>query len=138
MSNLPEKSAADLVEFDLVREMADAEQKKPWPSGRYTQTLLKRPDMRILLISLEKGAALKEHHADGAISVQVLKGSIRFAAQGDSRTMKTGSVVSLGAAIKHAVEALEDSAFLLTISWPEASRLEAMPHRGYEKQEKNP
>jgi len=134
MSNLPEQLAADLVEFDLVREMADAEQKKPWAHNRYTQTLLKRPDMRILLISLEKGAELKEHHADGAISVQVLKGSIRFAAQGDSRTMKTGSVVSLGASIKHAVEALEDSAFLLTISWPEAARLEAMPHRGYEKQ----
>lgn len=133
MNNAVEKAAADFVEFDLAREIAESEQKKPWPAGRYTQTLLKRADMRILLISMEKGAELKEHHVDGSISVQVLKGSVRFATEGESRELKTGNVVSLGASIKHHVEALEDAAFLLTISWPETKRLEEMQHRGYGK-----
>jgi hypothetical protein len=29
------------------------------------------------------------------------------------------------------VESLEDSAFLLTISWPSGEELQAMKHRGY-------
>lgn len=126
-------TATDVAEFDLAREMAESEQKKPWPQGRYTQTLVKEPDMRLLLISMEKGAELKEHHVDGPISVQVLKGSIGFGAGGEKRTLAAGNVIALRASIKHEVEALEDTAFLITISWPEAKRLEAMPHRGYGK-----
>lgn len=33
--------------------------------------------------------------------------------------------------VKHQVEALEDSAFLLTVSWPDNEKLQAMKHRGY-------
>lgn len=133
MNNVGEATETAFVEFDLARELAESEDKKPWPAGRYTQTLLKRADMRILLIAMQKGADLKEHHVDGSISVQVLKGAVRFAANGESRELKAGHVVSLGASIKHHVEAMEDSAFLLTISWPEAQRLEQMQHRGYGK-----
>jgi len=125
--------AMDLVELDLGNEIAEFEEKKPWPQGRYSRTLLKRPDLRVLLVSMEKGAELKEHHADGPITVQVLKGAVRFAAGAEARTLKTGQVVMLGASIKHEVEALEDAAILVTIAWPEAQRLEAMPHRGYGK-----
>lgn len=133
MSNVAETTETGLVAFDLARELAESEDKKPWPAGRYTQTLLKRDDMRILLIAMQKGAELKEHHVDGSISVQVLKGFVRFAAEGESRELRTGNMLSLGPSIKHHVEAMEDSAFLLTIAWPEARRLEEMPHRGYGK-----
>ena len=33
----------DLVELDLGNEIAEFEEKKPWPQGRYSRTLLKRP-----------------------------------------------------------------------------------------------
>lgn len=36
----------------------------------------------------------------------------------------------LAASIKHEVEALEESAFLLTIAWPDAEKLKALKHRG--------
>jgi hypothetical protein len=62
--------------------------------------------------------ALKEHHADGTISIQVLKGSIRFTAQGDDHSLRVNGVLMLGPSIKHKVEALEESALLLTIAWP--------------------
>jgi quercetin dioxygenase-like cupin family protein len=133
MTNVPEESAPNFVEFDLAHELAEAEQKKPWPAGRYSQSLVKTEAMRIVMISMDKGAELKEHHVDGPISVQVLKGAVKFAAAGKEQILKTGNVIMLRPSIKHEVEALEDSAFLLTISWPEASRLEAMKHRGYGK-----
>lgn len=121
----------NLTQFNLSQEMADSEWKKPWQAGHYAKTLFKKSDLRVVLISMETGARLKEHHADGAITVQVLKGSIRFTSQGESYDLWPGNVLMLGASIKHEVEALEESAFLLTIAWPGAEKLEALNHRGY-------
>jgi quercetin dioxygenase-like cupin family protein len=83
------------------------------------------------MISMEKGAVIKEHHADGTLSVQVLKGAARLTVEGKAFELKTGGVLTLGASIRHEVEALEDTAFLLTISWPDTAKLQAMEHRGY-------
>jgi quercetin dioxygenase-like cupin family protein len=121
----------NLAEFDLAQEMTDSEQKKPWPMGHYAKTLFKKPDFRMVLISMEKGSILNEHHADGTISVQALKGTIRFTAQEKTYELRANHVVTLAASIKHQVEALDESAFLLTISWPDAAKLEALQHRGY-------
>lgn len=117
-------------QFDLTREMKKSEQQKPWRTGHTATTLFKKADFRMVLISMEKGSVLKEHHADGTISVHVLKGSIRFTAQGEAHTLQVNSVATLAASIKHEVEALEESAFLLTIAWPNTEKLEEMKHRG--------
>ncbi len=121
----------DLAQFDLLREIADAEQTKPWASGVHSRTLFKKHDLRVVLIAMENAARMKEHHADGTLSVQVLKGQIRFGTQGRTYDLSAGSLLTLGASIKHDVEALEASAFLLTISWPSSAELQAMKHRGY-------
>jgi quercetin dioxygenase-like cupin family protein len=121
----------DLAQFDLVREMKASEQNRPWTMGHFARTLYKKSDFRMVLISMDKGSILKEHHADGTISVQVLKGSIRFTVQGEAHNLQINGVLTLGASIKHEVEALEEAAFLLTIAWPTGEKLEAMKHRGY-------
>jgi quercetin dioxygenase-like cupin family protein len=121
----------ELAQFNLTDEIADSEQKKPWKQGLYAKTLFKKSDFRTVLISLERGARMNEHHADGTISVQVLKGKIRLSVDGKGHELSVGSLLTLGASIKHDVEAKEDSAFLLTISWPTPQALQAMEHRGY-------
>ncbi len=121
----------DFAQLDLAQEMLNSEQTKPWQTGHTARTLFKKSDFRLVLISMEKGSVLKEHHADGTISVQVLKGSIRFTAQGETHTLQANSMAALGASIKHEVEALEESAFLLTIAWPSADKLQKIQHRGY-------
>ena len=120
-----------LAQFDLHQEITDSEQKKPWQSGHFAKTLFKKHDLRVVLITMENAAKMKEHHADGTISVHVLKGQIRFSVHGKPHDLKSGNLLTLGASIKHEVEALEDSAFLLTISWPSDEELAAMKHRGY-------
>ena len=120
-----------VAQFDLMQEIADSDQKKPWPAGLYAKTLFKKPDFRMVLISMEPGAKMKEHHADGTVSVQVLKGRVRLGAQGTNHELPSGNVLTLGASIKHDLEALEDAAFLLTVSWPSNEELLAMKHRGY-------
>jgi quercetin dioxygenase-like cupin family protein len=121
----------ELAHFDLEREIADAAQKKPWPSGIHSRTLFKKPDFRLVLIAMEPAARMHEHHADGTLSVQVLKGEISLGIQGRTYDLRAGNLLTLGASLKHEVQSREDSAFLLTIAWPPGEKLLAMQHRGY-------
>jgi quercetin dioxygenase-like cupin family protein len=120
-----------IAQFDLAREIADAEQKKPWPAGLYSKTLFKKHDLRVVLISMQSDARMKEHHADGTLSLHVLRGQIRVSVNGKPHDLPTGTLFTLGASIRHDVEAKSDSVFLLTISWPSNEELTAMKHRGY-------
>jgi quercetin dioxygenase-like cupin family protein len=122
---------ADLGQFDLTNEIAGSQKQKPWPSGIHAKTLFKKQDFRVVLISMENAARMREHHVDGTSSVHVLKGHIRYRAQGQTFDLQTGGLITLGASIKHEVESLDESVFLLTISWPDDERLLAMQHRGY-------
>lgn len=121
----------DLAQFDLAREMKESEQKKPWPGGHFAKMLFKKSDFRMVLMMMDQGAVLKEHHADGTISVQVLRGSIDFRVHGETHSVQTNGILTLAASIKHEVEAREDSAILLTIAWPSNEKLQGMTHRGY-------
>jgi quercetin dioxygenase-like cupin family protein len=104
--------------FDLLREIADAERQKPWPAGIHARVLTKKSDFRVVLISMDAAARLKEHRVDGTSSVQVLKGRIRYSTGGQAYDLHAGSLITLAASIAHDVESLDESAFLLTISWP--------------------
>jgi quercetin dioxygenase-like cupin family protein len=120
-----------IAQFDLPKEMADSERKKPWPSGIYAKTLFKKHDLRVVLISMQNAAHMKEHHADGTLSIHVLKGHLVVSVNGKSHDLPAGALFTLGHSIRHDVEAKSDSAFLLTISWPSDEELAAMKHRGY-------
>src|SRR5580693_10535510 len=91
----------DLAQFDLAQEMKESEQKRPWPMGHFAKTLFKKSDFRMVLIMMDSGSLMKEHHADGTISVQVLKGSIDFRVRGETHGLSANSVLTLGASIKH-------------------------------------
>jgi quercetin dioxygenase-like cupin family protein len=120
-----------VAQFNLLQEIADSEKKKPGTSGLYSKTLFKKHDLRVVLISMQDAAHMKEHHADGTISIQVLKGQLRVSVNSKPHDLPTGTLFTLGHSIRHDVEAKGDSAFLLTISWPSAEELTAMKHRGY-------
>jgi quercetin dioxygenase-like cupin family protein len=120
-----------IAQFDLPAEIADSERKKPWPSGIYAKTLFKKHDLRVVLISMLNAAHMKEHHADGTLSIHVLKGHLVVSANGKPHDLPAGALFTLGHSIRHDVEARSDSAFLLTISWPSDEELAAMKHRGY-------
>jgi quercetin dioxygenase-like cupin family protein len=130
-SRAPVASDADFAKFDLAHEIADSARKKPWPSGHFAKTLFKNSDFRVVLISMERASRLKEHHADGTNSIHVLHGTIRLNAQGTTHDLSASNLFTLAPSIKHDVEALEDSALLLTISWPPSEKLRSMEHRGY-------
>ena len=117
--------------LDLAGELAGSREHKPWPSGLHSKLLLKADDLRLVLIAMETGARIKEHHADGSISIHVLEGTLCIRVQAQEHDLHAGQILTLAAGIKHDVEARVDSAFLLTISWPSSEKLESLPHRGY-------
>ena len=61
-----------MAQFDLFKEIADSEQKKPWQSGHNARTLFKKHDFRIVLITMEDGARMNQHHADGTIALDTV------------------------------------------------------------------
>ena len=76
----------------------------------------------VVLTVLTSNARLHEHKAIGKISVQGIAGRIRMHVQDKVFDLLAGHLVALERALPHDVEALEDSAFLLTIAWPEEAK----------------
>jgi quercetin dioxygenase-like cupin family protein len=120
-----------ILSLDLVSELADSREHKPWPSGLHSKLLLKADDLRLVLTAMEAGAEIKEHHADGSVAIHALEGTLCIHVQAQEHDLHAGQILILAPGIKHDVEARADCAFLLTISWPSSEKLESMPHRGY-------
>ena len=86
--------------------------------GRNSKTLVKRPDLRTVLVAIRPGAPMADHVAAGPLTVHVLKGRVRMRMKETSVELGTGHLLALERNERHDVEAIEESAFLLTIAWP--------------------
>lgn len=84
-------------------------------SGRNAITLVKEPALRVVLMLLGKGTTISEHQAAGPLTFHVLSGSVTFRAGGRAERLGSGELVVLEAAVAHEVEALDESACLLTL-----------------------
>jgi len=105
--------------FDIPNELREMKAGEQWKtSHRGAKTLLKNDAMRIALVALSKGMRVDEHKAEGAITVSVAEGSVRFTANGEDTVLAAGALLTLAGGIPHAVEALEESAFVVTIAQP--------------------
>jgi len=117
--------SAPLMDFNLPKETAQLHAEEAWlRTGRNSKTLVKQPDFRIVLIALQKGGHLEEHSADARLSIYTLSGHVRLQLPEQSVDLPQGHLLVLDRAIEHDLEALEESAILLTISWPHAAATE--------------
>ena len=81
---------------------------------------------------MKANTRMHEHTAAGRISVHTLNGHIRLHLPERVVDLPAGNLLALDQCVSHDVEASEDSAFLLTLSWPpEKETMEAKP-RGKE------
>jgi quercetin dioxygenase-like cupin family protein len=115
----PGPLGSPVLTFDLNAEIKRLREEDAWQGGRDSKTLVKNQDFRIVLTVLKADALLHEHKATGRISVQVLSGHIQMHVQDKVFDLPAGHLLALDRAVPHDVKALEDSAFLLTIAWPE-------------------
>jgi len=112
---------APLLTFNLSREIKQLRSEGRWQSGHTAKTLAKYSDIRLVLIVMKAGGRLDKHRTEGRISVLTLEGKIRFSTAERSVELSAGQVLTLERNIPHDVEGVCDSAFLLTIAWPETA-----------------
>jgi quercetin dioxygenase-like cupin family protein len=106
---------------DELNKLKDAES---WQreAGRSSETIVKYPQFRIVLIRMKPGSYISHHRAEGPISVHAVLGKIRVNLPDDRmEELNPGDLLALERGLEHDVEALEECAFLLTIAWPEAT-----------------
>jgi quercetin dioxygenase-like cupin family protein len=114
-----ETMAGRVLDFSLSSEIEKLKSEQEWDTnGRNSKTLVKHPDFRIVLTILKRDTRLKEHRTAGRISLQPLSGRIRVHLQEVTYNIGAGQLLALDRSVAHDVEALEDSAFLITIAWP--------------------
>ena len=107
------------MEFDLPAEIHRLHAETTWSTGHNARTLIKYDDLRVVLTALKASTHVPEHKTEGRISVHVLSGHLQLKAAGRTFSLRPGGVLALDHGVLHDVEALEESAFLLTIAWPE-------------------
>jgi quercetin dioxygenase-like cupin family protein len=100
--------------FDLAAEVDRLHADAAWSTGRSARTLVKHDDFRVIVLALKAGVSIPEHQTRGRLSVQVLSGHLRMTASGRTFELEPGHLLTLASDEPHAVDALQDSAFLLT------------------------
>ena len=110
---------APTLTFNLTAEMERLRGEEHWlKDGRISETLVKYSDFRIVLILMRAGTLMQEHKADARISIQGLIGRLIVELPEKTLELSSGDLLVLEKCLPHDVRAVEDSAFLLSISWP--------------------
>ncbi len=113
----PSAKSLDFVvrkELEALRERALRENPAGNP-GTARAKLVNYPDLRITLVYLAAGARIEEHYNPGRIVVHAVAGHLRMHAAEKTFDLPSGALLALDRAVPHDVEALEESAFLLTV-----------------------
>src|ERR1700680_4118151 len=66
---------------------------------------------------MKSGTRMRQHRAEGRISIQQLKGQVCIHLADRKVNVSAGHLLVLDCCVLHDIEALEESALLLTISW---------------------
>lgn len=103
--------------FDLPATLRGIKAEETWRSSRRNaMTLMKSRGQRIVLIAMHDETEIPMHRADGQLSLQVLEGSLRVSTESQAVTLGLGELLVLHAETPHAIEAIDEAAFLLTLS----------------------
>jgi quercetin dioxygenase-like cupin family protein len=104
------------VAVDIHGEIARLKSEPAWADNdRHGSSLVKGDGINVALMVLKKGAKLQEHHTRAPITVQVIVGKINLIASGKSQVATAGMLIALDRAIEHSIEAVEESALVLTV-----------------------
>lgn len=101
---LPHASAGEVVDLNDAKVMTTR-----------TRVLFKSARAEVIRMVLPAGKTIAEHRAPGEIIVQCLEGQVNFVTMGKTIPLCPGQMFYLQAAEPHAVQAVEDCCFLLTI-----------------------
>ena len=103
----------DLAALDAELRTEDAYQR----DGHTARTQVREPDLRVVLIIMKAGARMASHRVDQTASVHALSGHVRLRLPDKVTDLAVGRLLMIQRDLEHDVEAVTDSALLLTLGW---------------------
>ncbi len=116
-------------EFGVVFDFATLDQEMRGEEaylreGHTARTLVREHDLRVVLVAMKAGSRIAAHTANETVSIQTVTGHLRLqlprlARQREDRIvdLPIGRLLVLERGNEHDVEAVGESAFLLTFGW---------------------
>jgi quercetin dioxygenase-like cupin family protein len=108
------------LRFDVTAELEGLRGEPAWQRfDRNAKTLVKHGGVRVVLTALKRGATLDEHRVTARVLVQTVRGHLLLHLSepgGAALDLPAGHLAVLQPGVGHRVEALEESAFLLTVA----------------------
>jgi quercetin dioxygenase-like cupin family protein len=89
-------------------------------AGHTARTLVREPDLRIVLIAMREGSWIAEHSAADTASVHVLSGHMQLRLPDKTVDLRAGHLLVLPGGLRHDVEAVAEGVFLLTLGWQDS------------------
>ena len=113
-----------LLQVLIPAEVQNLWQQDTWDmeSGRSARTLVKYPDLRIVLVSMKAGSRMKEHKTSARFAILTLAGHLRVHLPDASVEVPRGELLAVDRGMAHDVEAIQQSTFLLIIAWPDRAK----------------
>lgn len=120
MPSIQRPLSGDVLVFDVEEERERAADPSLLArSGRNARTLLKSGPLRLTLVVVAPGGEIPEHRAAGPITIQPVRGALRFVtAEGESR-VAAGEVLAAAPGVAHRVTSEKGATFLLTVAHPQ-------------------
>lgn len=120
LHRLPQLGNA-LLQVLIPDEVRNLWKERTWQteSGRSARTLVKYPDLRIVLVSVKAHTRLNRHKIAGRFAILTLAGHLRLHLTNASVEVPAGELLALDRGMSHDVEAIRQSTFLLFIAWPD-------------------
>ncbi len=117
MSSLNRPLTGPNLTFNLQAQLEELRREEAYTrSGRAGRTLAKHGPLRLTLTVLRNGVEVGTHHADTPMTLQVLEGRLRYRVGSEQCEIEAGEVLYFGPGHAQDIQALEDTALLLTIT----------------------
>ena len=117
-----EPTVGPWLAYDLSEQIQQLQEEPYWQSGRNSKTIVHHDDFRMVVTAIQANTTIHEHRTAGRLSVQILRGHMRMHANGEEFDLPSGTILVVDQAVPYDIHAIEDSAFLLTIAWPDGDR----------------
>ena len=91
-------------------------------AGRSARTLVKYPDLRIVLVSMKAGTRFKQHKTSARFAILMLAGHVRLHLPNATVEVPRGELLALDRDVSHDVEAICQSTFLLILARPDRKK----------------
>ena len=123
LNRLPHLGSS-LLQVLIPHEVQSMWKEEAWQTdaGRSARTLVKYPDLRIVLVSMKAGTRFKQHRTTARFAILMLAGHLRLHLANATVEVPRGELLALDRDLSHDVEAIRQSTFLLILARPDRGK----------------